>query len=81
TGLQLDNEQWQALAGMRNLQRLNLRNSNAGNSDLKMLESLHRLEWLNLFGSAVDIDEKALKLLLPSLQHVYLSSPETLAID
>ncbi|MFT5606059.1 MAG: hypothetical protein ACI9G5_003035 [Paracoccaceae bacterium] len=81
TGLQLDNEQWQALAGMRNLQRLNLRNSNAGNSDLKMMESLHRLEWLNLFGSAVDIDEKALKLLLPSLQHVYLSSPETLAID
>lgn len=79
-GLQLEDEQWLMLSGLRNLQRLNLRNSSASNSDIKMLEPLRRLEWLNLYNSSVDLDEKELKLLVPSLQRVYLGASNTLSV-
>lgn len=78
-GHQLKEEHWRSLSAMLNLQRLDLRGSNADNANLKKLALLRRLEWLNLYGSEVDLGEKELRALLPSLQQVYLGRSQAVS--
>lgn len=72
SGRTLGADQWQAIAGMRNLRQLNLSRSRVADADLSILTRLPRLEWLNLYGTRVSLARGEVQALLPRLKVVYL---------